>query len=386
MTTVLRDRRILPALVATIVAAFLLIPMITSAPLVRAQSQEEDPCADVPRSTFEDRDEAFEVHRHSIDCVDFYDISSGDSTGRFYRPFRLVTRGQMATFIVNTLVAAGLSDRLPNGDPPDEFNDIADNTHRESINILARIEVVRGTAGGAYQPDLLVRRDQMASFLLQAKEWAYQEDYNTSNSYFGDVPASNPHYGNVNAAYEQGLVRGTRSPEGDTPNSGEYQPGRNVPRQNMASFLSNELREVDGAPEQFCAASPSPSATGSPRPTTSSSPSPGGGGGGNPITDIIGGDESPSANPSTSPSARPSASASPTTTTSPSPTGSPCATPSGSASPSPTASASTSPSPRPSTSTSPSPSGSASPTPPTSPSPCPGGLPVCTFPAVPQLP
>ena len=360
MTTETRDRRLLPALVAIVVAAFLVIPMVTSAPLVRAQSQEqEDPCDGVPRSTFEDRDEADEVHRPSIDCVDRYDISSGDETGRFFRPNRLVDRAQMATFIVNTLEAAGLGDRIPDGDPPDEFDDIADSTHRENINRLARIGVVQGN-NGQYNPDADIKRDQMATFLLQAKEWAYQTEYEPSNSYFGDVRPTNPHFDNINAAYEEELVRGKTEPEADVPNSGTYEPAENVRRQNMASFLSNLLDQVWEAPEQFCAPpSPSPTssrtATASPRPTSSSTASPAASPTGTASPDST-----------ASPGASPSGTASPTrspATTSPSPSSSPCVTPSGSASPT------GSPSPRP--------SGSASPTASASPS---EGEEECPFP------
>jgi hypothetical protein len=352
MATDIRDRRVLPALVAVVVAAFLVIPMVTSAPMVRAQSQEqEDPCEGVPRSTFEDRNEADEVHRRSIDCVDFYDISSGDASGRYFRPNRQVTRGQMATFIINTLEAAGLGGRLPHGDPPDEFSDIAGDTHRTNINRLARIGVVQGS-NGRYRPEDLVRRDQMATFLLQAKEWAYQEDYETSQSYFSDVPPSNVHFGNINAAYEEQLVRGTSEPQQGVPNSGTYAPGRNVRRQNMASFLTNALRQVDAAPDQWCAeSSPSPTSSPSASPTPTATPTSGGGGGG--ILDPI-------LNPSPTASPSPTATASPTETTSPttepSPTESPCANPTGSPGPSPSPTAS------PTATSSPSPSPSATPT------------------------
>ena len=355
VSVVVRDKRVFPAIIAAAVAAFLLVPMLTSAPFVSAQSQQEDPCADVPRSEFEDRNEADEVHRNSIDCVDFYDISSGaDAAGRFFRPRRTVSRGQMATFVINTLQAAGLGDRLPSGDAPDEFDDIEDSAHRGTINQLARIGVVRGTSGNRFEPNAQIRRDQMATFLLQATEWAYQREIETANSYFSDVRPTNRHFGNVNAAYEEGLVRGTTPPRDNVPNSGEYSPARNVLRQAMASFLSNLLRVVDGAPEQFCPPSPSPSASPSatprpsgsatPRPSASASPqasasaSPQASASASPQASAS---ASPQASASATPQASASASASPTATS----TGSPCAQPSSSPSPRPSASASGSPRP-----------------------------------------
>ena len=368
MAIILRDRRLLPTFIALAVAAFLVIPMITTASVVNAQSvEDENPCEGVRQSDFEDRNRAATAHRRSIDCVDHYEITSGSgSRGQFFMPLARVDRAQMATFIVNTLEAAELGDRLPSGERPDEFDDISGSPHRGNINKLARIGVVRGTGGGNYTPEALIERDEMATFLLQAYEWAYQEEFDSNRDYFRDVRQSNTHFGNINAAYEEELVRGVEEPDGNEENSGRYNPQGDVLRQAMASFLVNLLAAVNTAPEQFCTASPSP--------TASSSPTSGGGGGLLPIGGGGGGGGSPSPSASASPgstaSPRPSSSASPTATASEGPTA--CATQSGSPSPRPSGSA------RP-TSTA-SPTGSASPTPTSTASeePCfPGPPPIC---------
>ena len=376
MAIILRDRRLLPTFVALAVAAFLIVPMITTASVVNAQSAEDDqPCADVPRSEFEDRNQAAAAHRESIDCVDYYEITAGSgSRGQFYVPLARVTREQMATFIVNTLEAAGMEDRLPSGDRPDEFDDISDSRHRGNINKLARIGVVRGTGGDKYSPNDTVDRDAMATFILAAYEWAYQEDFETDEDYFGDVAESNTHFGNINAAYEQELVRGTQAPDDDEENTGRYNPRGDVLRQAMASFLANLLGQLNEAPDEFCTSSPSPSSSASASPTS-------GGGGGLPIPPIGGGgggspSPSSSASPTASGSPRPSSSASPSATASPTGTASEdpgaCATQSGSPTPRPSGSAS------PTSSGSPRPTSTASPTPTGSEDPCfPGPPPLC---------
>ena len=113
-----------------------------------------DRCADAPQSDFADRDEAREVHRSSIDCVDHTGITSGreENGQRIYAPLEEVSRAQMASFIIQTLEAAGYADELPSGEAteedPDEFDDIADSVHRERINQLARIGVANGVDDG----------------------------------------------------------------------------------------------------------------------------------------------------------------------------------------------------------------------------------------------
>ena len=61
--------------------------------------------AHVPPSAFDDVDRT-STHVGNIDCVAFIGVAEGTADGRF-APRRTVTRGQMATFIARTLAAAG---------------------------------------------------------------------------------------------------------------------------------------------------------------------------------------------------------------------------------------------------------------------------------------
>lgn len=228
-----------------LIAAALLIP-------VTVASAAPDRCADAPESDFADREQAREVHRSSIDCVDHTGITRGreENGQRVYAPLEEVTRAQMATFIIQTLEAAGYEDELPSGeateDDPDEFDDIAESVHRERINQLARIGVANGVDDGTrYAPGRSITRMQMASFIVAATEFALVTDFEADGSHFEDVRERNVHFGNINAGYEEALFSGTTPPREGVPDSGRFSPARTVLRDQMASFLTNLLDRIE---------------------------------------------------------------------------------------------------------------------------------------------
>lgn len=192
------------------------------------------PDAEAPPAPVSDRNQITPLHIPSVDCIFAMDIARGFTDGT-YKPFEETTRGQMATFIVNALEAAGYD--LPAAeDSP--FTDIAGSVHEENIEILATIGVTKGTSATTYSPTQVVHRDQMASYLVQAAEYAFGTDDFTPIEgvpAFPDVPPANVHFENVNAgALVLGLVDGRES--------GMYNPNEPVLRQQMASFL---VRLVD---------------------------------------------------------------------------------------------------------------------------------------------
>ncbi len=143
----------------------------------------------------------------------------------------------MATFIINALRAAGYT--LPPARDPG-FTDIAGSVHADNIRLLATIGVTSGRTPTTYDPSGVVRRDQMASYLVQAAEYAFGEGDNGFMAIegvpaFRDVMPDNVHYDNVNAgARVLGLLAG-RTPD-------LYDPNPPVTREQMASFL---VRLVD---------------------------------------------------------------------------------------------------------------------------------------------
>ena len=203
---------------------------------------DDDPCAGVPvADEFVDRQEALAAHQQSIDCAFYWSITSGNVNGDDleYNPTQLVRRDQMATFIHNTLSNAGYD--LPAGDAPNEFTDITGNPNAGNINSLARAGIVRGLDEDTYGPSALIRRDQMASFIVQAAEYAVGDEHpvqGDGNDQFEDVRATNFHKGNIESGADADpvLFRGV--------SEGQFNPEVRVRRDQMASFLTNLFRYV----------------------------------------------------------------------------------------------------------------------------------------------
>lgn len=230
------------ALVASAALAMTLVPTVGSAGAITFTDPDDRclPGAEAPPAPVADRAAITPLHIPSVDCVFAQGIAVGRMDGT-YGPFDMTTRGHMATFIVKALEAAGYT--LP---PVSDqgFTDIAGNTHADNINRLAAAEITSGTTATTYSPDQLVERDQMATFLVQASEYAFGERSGTANGVedfespgqaFPDVTPDNVHFENVNvAALVLGLADGKAS--------GEYDPEETVLRQQMASFL---VRFVD---------------------------------------------------------------------------------------------------------------------------------------------
>ena len=188
-----------------------------------------------PQAPVSDYARISDVHKQSVDCSFAEGYSTGFPDGTF-RPADMTTRGQMATFIVGALRAAGYTLPAAQAQP---FTDIAGNTHEANIRILATIGVTKGKTPTTYAPNDLVRRDQMASFMVQAAEYAYEDtEFLVGDEpvpAFPDVLPNNVHYDNVNSgARVLGLVDGK--------SSGLFDPGMFTNREQMATFL---VRLVD---------------------------------------------------------------------------------------------------------------------------------------------
>ncbi len=82
------------------------------------------------------------------------------TTPTTYEPDRAVTRGQMAAFLSRAL-------NLPPA-PSAGFTDTAGHTFEDEINRVAAAGITLGTTPTTYEPDEIVNRGQMASFLARA--------------------------------------------------------------------------------------------------------------------------------------------------------------------------------------------------------------------------
>ena len=197
-------------------------------------------CGDnVPEADYGDRAAVREAHKASVDCATFRDIVRGFSDNT-YQPAQQVRRDQMASFIAQTIDAAEGGQALPPAsESKDGFTDIAGNPHADNIKRLYAAGIIKGRSDTQYAPGELVPRDQMATFVLRAAEYAAGLEAGSLSSdeqAFPDVSNTNTHYSSVNGAAEAELLRGR---------DGQYFPTERIPRDQMASFVINVLTAVE---------------------------------------------------------------------------------------------------------------------------------------------
>jgi hypothetical protein len=161
-------------------------------------------------------DIAGNVHAGNILLMAEAGIAGGFGDGT-YRPGRVVTRGQMATFLTRAL------DLVPGAGPT--YADIGSDVHGPSISAVAALGITSGYPDGTFRPGLPVTREQVATFLTRAF------DLPLAPPPFSDVRG--PHAQPVGAVAAAGIAAGF----GD----GTYQPALPVPRSQMASFLARAL-------------------------------------------------------------------------------------------------------------------------------------------------
>ncbi len=141
-------------------------------------------------------------------------ITAGCTPTR-YCPDGLVTRGQMATFLVRALNLPATS--------TDYFTDDNGSVHENNINRLRASGVTAGCGGSRFCPDGLVTRAQMATFLVRGYDLPP-----TGTDYFTDDTGL-VHEDNINALRASGVTSGC----GGT----RYCPSGIVTRGQMAAFL-----------------------------------------------------------------------------------------------------------------------------------------------------
>lgn len=121
--------------------------------------------------------------------------------------------------------------------PTDQgFTDIADNVHADSINRLAAFGVAGGVSSSSFDPASPVRRDQMATFLARAIEAIVGEEMPSAGTAFADT-ADNVHGANIDRVAAAGITLGV----GD---GSRYEPSGHVRRDQMASFLARAINHV----------------------------------------------------------------------------------------------------------------------------------------------
>ncbi len=145
-------------------------------------------------------------------------ITVGCGSARFC-PNGLVTRGQMATFLVRAL-------DLPSASR-DYFRDDEGSTHESRINAVAQAGITVGCGPGRFCPNGLVTRAQMATFLVRALDLP-----STSRDHFRDDNSST-HEARINALAESGITHGC--------GPSTFCPNGRVTRGQMAAFLHRAI-------------------------------------------------------------------------------------------------------------------------------------------------
>jgi len=169
------------------------------------------------------------AHGFNIACVTHWGVAEGVGDGRF-APGQLVTRGQMASFLVRILEVAG--DPAGTADAPDAFPDDDGQVHEESINRLAAVGIASGGSDGRFRPGDPVTRAQMAAFLVRTVDHLTDLDPATPRDWFDDV--SGVHANAILAARELGITLGTTQPR-------LFEPALRTRRDHMASFVARSL-------------------------------------------------------------------------------------------------------------------------------------------------
>jgi hypothetical protein len=165
-------------------------------------ADQYDAPSNVPASDFEDRDRIAQVHLPSVDLVAHEEIARGfdDNT---YRPGALVTRGQMASFIVRemqTITGQELSTSQ------DYFDDDQGDEHEDNINVLAEYGIAQGDAQGNYNPRSPVTRGQMALFIARNLDALHNEFDITFTSIRDDRDTETPVFQDVTATANDDVV------------------------------------------------------------------------------------------------------------------------------------------------------------------------------------
>jgi hypothetical protein len=119
------------------------------------------------------------VHAANIRKLANIEVTTGVRGGLDYAPLAPVTRAQMSSFISRALTFLETGDGQPESEPPrtsdDYFSDDDGSVHEANIDALAEAGIVQGFPDGTYRPANSVRRDQMASFVMRALDYAVEE-------------------------------------------------------------------------------------------------------------------------------------------------------------------------------------------------------------------
>jgi len=115
------------------------------------------------------------AHEEAINGIASVGVTQGRTATRF-APDDLITRGEMATFLVR--VADLFGPPVPAG--ADAFDDDDGNGHEPAINAVAAAGIAQGTGNRRFDPNGGVTRAAMASFITRLLDWGIESFSMTS--------------------------------------------------------------------------------------------------------------------------------------------------------------------------------------------------------------
>jgi hypothetical protein len=172
--------------------------------------------------TFNDVPPGFWAENY-ISAIACNNITTGCG-GSNYCPGGIVTRGQMAAFIIRALYG-----EIFTFSPIPHFSDVPD-THMFFKYIQRMFEdgITTGCGGGNYCPGSSVTRAQMAAFIMRA---LYGENFSfLTTAHFSDVPDTHLFFKYIQRMFEEGITTGCTATT--------YCPSLVVTRAQMAVFLT----------------------------------------------------------------------------------------------------------------------------------------------------
>lgn len=124
------------------------------------------------------------AHHDAVACMLELGVTQG-TTSTTYGSERGLTRAQIATMLVGALAG---SERLPPVPATGRFDDVAaTNVHRDNIERLASVDIVRGSTATRYEPDRTVTRAEFAATVARAAEWVAQGEVRAEGPTFDDT-------------------------------------------------------------------------------------------------------------------------------------------------------------------------------------------------------
>lgn len=116
------------------------------------------------------------------------------------------------------------------------FTDTASHWAKRSITFMNARGVVKGVSSTSFAPERAVTRAEFAALMLRSLGISESRPETPT---FADAPADKWYYGAVEAAYQEGLIKGV----GD----GKFAPERTITREEMAAIVLRVLEKANAA-------------------------------------------------------------------------------------------------------------------------------------------